>query len=147
MYQFTKFIDWPSETLDRTPDIFTIGIVGKDPFKDEIGFLEGKQVKHRTVKVRYVDDLQEVEGCSLLFISDSEAAHLGRIIALAEKYHILTISDTEGFGSEGVMINLVEISKKIGFEINRSAAQRARIKISSHLLKLARIVGPAAVNP
>ena len=146
LYQFTKFVEWPPEAFDHTSDVFIVGIIGKDPFKDKISFLKGKEANERTVDVRYIDDLKDIRECRILFIADSEKARLGRITQMAEQSHVLTVSDTEGFADEGVMINLVEMSNKIGFEINRSSVHRAGIKISSHLLKLAKIVGPEVSN-
>ena len=53
---------------------------------------------------------------------------------------VLTVSDTNGFAHQGVIINLIKVDNKIRFEINPAAAERAGLKISSHLLRLARIV-------
>jgi len=46
----------------------------------------------------------------------------------------------EGFAQSGGVINFVTVEKKIRFEINLDAAERADLKISSKLLRLAQIV-------
>jgi hypothetical protein len=48
------------------------------------------------------------------------------------------------FGERGGVIRFRTEKNRIRLEINLGAAARARLKISSELLKLARIVGGAA---
>jgi hypothetical protein len=54
--------------------------------------------------------------------------------------NILTISDMDQFAAGGGMIGMLQIQDKIQLEINLESAQQTRLKISSQLLKLARIV-------
>jgi hypothetical protein len=51
----------------------------------------------------------------------------------------LTISEIEGFTQSGGIINFYIEESKIRFEINVGAAEKAGLKISSKLLKLAKI--------
>jgi len=53
---------------------------------------------------------------------------------------VLIVGDMEGFARSGGIINLVMTEGKVHFEINVSAAERAGLKISSKMLKLAQIV-------
>ena len=50
---------------------------------------------------------------------------------------VLTVADTAGFLDHGGIINFVLEGSKVRFEINQEAAERAGIKISSKLLRLA----------
>jgi hypothetical protein len=52
----------------------------------------------------------------------------------------LTVGETEGFAVLGGIINLTVEDNKVHFEINRLAADRAGLKISSKLLRIAKIV-------
>jgi len=53
---------------------------------------------------------------------------------------VLTISEIERFGQMGGIINFITVEDKVQFEINSEQAQQHHLKISSQLLKLARIV-------
>ena len=54
---------------------------------------------------------------------------------------ILTVSEIGGFPQNGGIINLVTTAEnKVRFEINPDAAERARLRISSQLLRLATVV-------
>ena len=54
---------------------------------------------------------------------------------------MLTVGDGPGYGTAGVVLNFYTSDTRIRFEANTTAAARARLQISSHLLRLARIVG------
>ena len=77
----------------------------------------------------------------MLFIGSSEKDRLERLVQAVGGLGILTIGDTEGFARQGVMVNFYMENKKVRFEINPKAAGRAGLKISSNLLRIARIVG------
>jgi hypothetical protein len=78
--------------------------------------------------------------CHLLFIAESEKQRLHEILLKIVGKPILTVGDTSGFSSQGVIINFFLESDFVRFEINMSAAQEAGLKFSSKLLKLGRIV-------
>ena len=58
----------------------------------------------------------------------------------------LTVGESTGFTSLGGMINFTVEDSKLHFEVNVAAAERARLKISSKLLSLGRIVGEKQGN-
>jgi hypothetical protein len=76
----------------------------------------------------------------MLFISDSEKDNLSQILETVKGTPTLTIGDTKGFAQQGIMINFVMEQNKVGFEINTESARRAKIIISSKLLKLAKTI-------
>jgi hypothetical protein len=53
---------------------------------------------------------------------------------------IHTVGDVSGFSRNGGMVELFLQDGKVRFEINLAAARQSRLKISSQLLKVARIV-------
>jgi hypothetical protein len=53
---------------------------------------------------------------------------------------VLTVGDTDGFASEGGIVNFKIEAGRVRLQINMVAAERARIGISSKLLSLAEIV-------
>jgi len=136
--RFTRFIDWPAEP----PPHFVIGVVGRNPFN---GFIERMasehRIKGRPIEVRYVSDLGQIDGCQVVFITASERDRLRRILARTDAKPILTVSDSDGFAAAGVMINFYNAGDTVRFEINESAAERSGLRVSSKLLKLARLVG------
>jgi len=59
------------------------------------------------------------------------------ILVSLSKKHILTISDVDSFIEVGGIVQFVTVGRKIKFKINNKSAQKAGIKISSKLLRLA----------
>jgi hypothetical protein len=135
---FINFIEWPDTALPA--DSFTIGILGMEPSAGAIGALKGKTVKGRKLVVKHFDDPEEAHTADLLFISPSEKRSLPLILKKLRNRPVLTVGDQQGFARSGVMINMVIVRKRVGFEINLPASQRAGLRISSQLLKLAKEV-------
>lgn len=137
LLNFARFVEWPA---GRVKETFTIGVLGRDPFGNALDSLSGKTVKGRRVVVRRYEDPEEAREADLLFISASEKRDLPRILKTIRGNPILTVGDSKDFDRSAVMINLLLLRKRIGFEINLAAAQRDGLQISSNLLKLAQEV-------
>jgi len=90
--------------------------------------------------IKRVRRVEQIEGAHLLFISTSEKGRVKEILKSLADAPVLTISEMEGFGQNGGIINFITVDNKIQFEINSEKAQQHKLKISSQLLKLARIV-------
>ncbi len=139
LYNFAKFVEWPAAAQKGSND-FKIGILGEDPFDEEIGVIETKLVRGKPLKILRAYSLSELHGCRVIFISASVKSQLADILERLKAQPVLTVGDTSGFARQGVMINLIAVGNKIRFQINSNAADRAGLKISSHLLRLATIV-------
>ena len=139
LYNFMKFVEWPGDGLTN-PGTLTLGILGKDPFGDALDEVRGKTAKGRRVVVLHLRQPEEARECDLLFVSASEKGRLSQILKAVQNARILTVADQEGFCQAGGMINLVFVKNRVGFEVNVGAASRARLRISSQFLRLARLV-------
>lgn len=135
---FSNFVEWPEGHFHD--GILTIGILGRDPFEGAMDDLKGKTVKGRKVVIRRYDDPEEALDADVLFIGASERMGLPRILHPLRGRPVLTVGDHPGFARSGVMINMVVLRKRVGFEINLQAARQSGLRISSQLLKLAKEV-------
>ena len=79
-------------------------------------------------------------GCNLLFIGASEKKRWPAVLESLKTDSVLTVGETVNFAAAGGIINFKRDAGKVSFEINVYAAQRARLKISSKLLSLAKII-------
>ncbi len=137
IYNFAKFVEWPA---GGTGDV-DVCIIGDDPFGHDLSTIEGKKVINRKIVIREVASYRNAGGCDILFISSSEEEHLMQILKYLKRLPVLTIGESEGFAEMGVMINFYMNNRTVRFEINPKAAERAGLKISSNLLRIAKIVG------
>ena len=78
--------------------------------------------------------------CPIVFISSSDKKALRSILEGLIRPGALTVGETEGFAQLGGVINLTLEDNRVHIEVNVDAAERARLKISSKLLNLAKIV-------
>ena len=139
LYNFAKFVEWPADSFAGDKRI-TFCIAGKSPLNGTIQQIQGKTVKGRTVSIRQIGSSNDLAGCQMLFIPQSEYARVSMYLQQASKYSILTVSDLEQFVSSDGMVGFYDDDGKVRFEINQEAAQQGHLQISSYLLNLARRV-------
>ncbi len=141
LYKLSKFVKWPPEAFDKPDAPITLCIFGDDPFEDALNIIKGKRVKGRPFLIGKCSDMPPAERCHILFVSASEKKNLGAVLSSLKKNRfVLTVIDIEGFARQGGMINFILAGKKVHLEINLATAKPAGLKISSRLLKLARII-------
>jgi len=140
LYNFIKFVDWPSESFKNDAAPINLYVLGDDPFGEALDTIRGKRVKGRRLVIKQVRRVEQIEGAHLLFISTSEKGRVKQILKSLADAPVLTISEMEGFGQNGGIINFITVDNKIQFEINSEKAEQHKLRISSQLLKLARIV-------
>ncbi len=145
IYNITKFVEWPPEAFTSPSDRITICVLGENPFGDALNqAVTGKAHDGRMFAVRKVPDASAVNGCQILFVSSSERARFRTILESVPSRGTLTIGDTEGFASQGGIVNLKVESGKIRIRINVGVAEQQKLRISSRLLGLAEIVKSGA---
>ena len=141
LYKFTHFVDWPPETMGEAGDPFPMCVMGRDELADVLEQdVDGRTARNRPIVVRRIESVEETQGCHLLFIGWLKLEKIERILGALGRKSILTVGDVKGFAQRGGMINLTKDGKRLRFEVNRRAAERAGIRFSSQLLKLAVLV-------
>ena len=138
---FLKFVEWPGDPSANMRERWIIGVVGENPFGDGLTqIITGKTVQGHELEVKQFRPGEDVRGCRVLFISESEKKRLPSTLAALNGSSVLTVGDTDHFIESGGMIQFVMEEKRVRFAIDISATSRARLKLSSKLLSLARTV-------
>lgn len=83
---------------------------------------------------------EDLQRSNAIFVCDSERAHLAMILEGVSRTDVLTVSDTEGFAERGGMLGLAIRNNRIAFDANTEQIDRAQLKVSSRLLRLAHTV-------
>jgi YfiR/HmsC-like len=150
IYNFAKFVEWPSTAFAEADSPIVIGVLGTDPFGPMIDrIVEDKKIGSRGFVVKrfkWGKDLKDLRDCKILFVSGSEKAHIDEVVQMVKGLPILTVGETPGFAERGGMIRFVLEDNRVRFEVNVEAAHQAELNISSRLLTLARIVSPSAAT-
>jgi hypothetical protein len=137
LYNFTKFVEWPSWAFHDDRSTVRLCVLGDDPFGDSLQEIAGGEVAGRRVTVLRTRSMGAPAGCQILFISRSERLRLAVILREVRDAPVLTVGDMGGFLEHGGIVNFVLDGSKVRFEISQEAAQRAGLRISSRLLRLA----------
>lgn len=133
VYNFAAFTEWPAEVGPT----LNLCIFGPDPFLAEIDSLDGKTAGARRIDVHRKATVEAVKGCQIVFVAAAVAAQLPRLLDSLRGSSVLTIADSAGAASEGVMLNMNLVQGRVTFEANLIAARQARLTLSSKLLRLA----------
>jgi hypothetical protein len=144
LYNFAKFVVWPAGTFSTSREPLVICILGQNPFGHSLEeAVAGKAIDGRALIIRSIVNVKQIVACQVLFVASTESKRSMPIIGAISPPGVLTIEDSDAFGTEGEVINLRLDEGKVRFDINVQAAERAKLKISSRLLALAHIIGPA----
>src|SRR5207247_2374380 len=94
LFNFTQFVEWPTNAFPETRTPLVIGVLGEDPFGaylDET--VRGEKVNDRPLVVQRYHRVEEIKACHVLFISRSEREKLELIFANLKGRNILTVGD------------------------------------------------------
>ena len=133
LFNFVKFIEWPAKA-ESGP--LTICVAEHNPFGDAlIEAVRGELVNDRPVTTRVIKAPDPA--CHVVFVPQSAKAK--PYLDAARATPTLTVGEAPGFIREGGIVSFILDQGKVRFEIDPMAAENARLRISSHLLRLARI--------
>ncbi len=140
IYNFIQFVEWPADAFqsDNTP--ITIGVLGTNPFGDALErAVGGKTIGGRSLRVVYFARVEDLGVCQILFVNASDPALLQATHDRIKDKSVLSIGECDQFPWSGGVIRFYDDDNKVRFEVNLEAAELARLKISSKLLRLAKI--------
>ena len=135
-----RFVEWPG----RAPapgESFYVCVLGQDPFGPALdAALKGETIGNAPLAAKRLMTPEEAAGCRIVFISASKKAQLKDIFAALAPMNVLTVSDMSDFTRRGGMIQFTLAGRRVRFEINLNAAQKAGLTLSSELLRVAAAV-------
>lgn len=141
LFNFARYVQWPQDSFGDRGAPVRVCVLGADDFARIVSAnVSGKSVDDRAVEVVDLKNAASLGGCHILFVGDQAGKPRRELLGEIGKLPVLTVSDSEGFAREGGIANFYRDDNKVRFEINPGAARVAGLKISSQLLRLARVV-------
>jgi hypothetical protein len=140
IYNFALFTEWPAKFFKDTATPLALCIAGDKAALQAFEPLTTKKIISRAVTVQAFGDNATHNPCHIIYIASTNKTEAADLLRLVSGPGVLTIGDLEGFCQLGGIINFYHENNKLRFEINKDAAGRAGLKLSSQLLKLAKIV-------
>lgn len=144
LFLFTKYVEWPAETLGGTTKPIVIGVVGDDAVAEALE----RRVKGRTtqggrkvtaVRARRPEDLV---GCHVVFAGPAERRSLSELTAATRSKSTLTVCDADALFNQGAIIKLVLVEGTVRFEVKLGPLERAGLTAHSGMLGSAKRVWP-----
>jgi hypothetical protein len=138
LFHFAQLVSWPSGALNAETQSLSLCVFSDEPHRQEIqSTVEGKRVGTRTFRVRTINELRDIRGCNILFMSRDESKQQAVDLNTLRNQPILTVGETDTFLSAGGMIRFRLQDDRVRFDINLGSADAAGLQISSRLLLLA----------
>jgi hypothetical protein len=139
--QFPNFIEWPDGAFPAPKSPFVICVFGDFSFGTSLAEATRTETFHgRKLEVRWARKIPELRACQILFVSRSETARYGQLLAAVVNQRVLTVGETSDFLKAGGAVCFSFEKDALQFEVNLTAASGAGLKMSSRLLALARRV-------
>ncbi|ELR73743.1 hypothetical protein C900_01353 [Fulvivirga imtechensis AK7] len=101
---------------------------------------EVKKAGNRTIVIRKFGNIDQVSNSEIVFVAKEAGSQLKPLLDKVGAANTLVITEEEGLGLEGSNINFVIRGGKLAFELNKSAMERADLKVSTELSRLAIII-------
>jgi hypothetical protein len=141
LFNFTRFIEWPSRSFTDATSPIVIGVIGADPFGVALAnVVQGRRVNGRAIVARYVTSEDEARTTHLLFVGLTNGEDIARLMRALSGYPVTTVGESAAFAAQGGTITFVLRGDKVRFEINAAVAEQAHVRISAQLEKLATVV-------
>jgi hypothetical protein len=141
LYNFAKFTEWPAGALGPSEPL-VMCVINDRAVGDQLVELTKDKVidGHALVVSTKKSDAADLGSCRVLFASGLDAKRSAVLIDSVVDRPVFTVSDLDGFAQRGGVAGLFVENGTMRFAINLEAVQRAKVRLSSKLLSLAKIV-------
>ena len=141
LFNFTKYVTWPAAAIgERSPS--------RSPHlrhRRTTNFIallkaavQGETVDGKPLVPVALEGLDDAKTCQILYVGDVADADAKAWLSVVRTGQVLTVAD--GALNDETVITFVRDDNRIRFDINRAAADRRNLNVSSKLLRLARQV-------
>ena len=142
LVELFSYVDWPADAVPASGDRFVVGVVGEGPTLLALLDLRGLEMEdNRRLVVERLTEAADFGSCHMLFFSEDPGVDVGPVLAEIAEKAVLTVGETGDFTRLGGMVRFYLAGDRVRFEINPEASRTAGLRISSRLLRLAKITG------
>src|SRR5205814_1846457 len=96
LFNFAKFVQWPSASFATAGSPLIIGIMGENPFHEDLArTIRNKAVDDHPLVIKLFRSPAEATNCQILFISTSEKSRLQEILEVLKGSSVLTVGEID----------------------------------------------------
>jgi hypothetical protein len=142
-----RFVTWPSDESEKENAPYILCLYRSNPLGPAIETIRGKRItSQHHLQVKTISKVEESGNCTILFVPQMELSSFQADMGWGLKRSLLTITDLTADDADtevsrkGVMVSMIRAGARIGLEVDLEKTRNAGLRVSSQLLKLARIV-------
>ena len=143
--KLARYVEWPQETHINKPEKpFVIGVFGNGPMGEllkRIYEYSGHKINDKAVTIVFFSQPEQITITDVLFINKTDEETLEKVLMQLTGKPVLTISDTEGYGEKGVLVNFFVENEKVRFEINLPVFYEHGLSVDFRLRNIAHVIG------
>lgn len=143
LFNFAKFAEWPLDALPAERKLMLC--VVNDPrfaftLKETV---RGHAIDGHELAVASIALDDPLGSCHVAYLAGIDVREMGRLLDSLRGAPILSVSDVDSFAESGGVAQFFVEGGRMRFVVNVKSAERARLRLSSKLLALAKITrGP-----
>lgn len=138
LYNFTKFVEWRAERFTSASDPIVIGLLADDAMREEVAAITAnRQVNGRALSVRRIESPADLQAAHVVYVNAAAQSRYDGLRKNVQALEALVVGDGDACAAHDDAICFVQQGDKLRFEIDATSAERARVKISAQLQKLA----------
>jgi hypothetical protein len=140
LYNFIRFTEWPVEALPPAAPL-VLCVAADATVRQALEEVSRRgAVAGHPLSVRQVSLDGPFSACHLLYVEDLDSRRALRLLEKLDGAPVLSVSDFEGFAQLGGSAHLFVEGGRMRFAVNLDATRRTKLRLSSGLLGLAKIV-------
>jgi len=139
IYNFAKYVDWPGVESKE----LHVCTAGRDDLGGALSALDRRLAQGREIQVRQNVAMDQLKDCQIIFVGEKDSKLLTTVVRQLLGAPVLIVSDNQQAAEAGAHITLASAEDRVEFDVNLATLQRANLKASSQMLKLARTTKPA----
>ncbi|MBK1716603.1 YfiR family protein [Thiocystis violacea] len=141
LFNFAVFAEWPAEAFESPSSPFRYCALGSQAVRASLAeVLANERVGARALILVEAENPEDWRRCHVLYLGHAARSREREVLAAVAGAPVLTVGESEGFALAGGILGLTRKAGRLRTIINREAAERAGIQISSKLLRLATLV-------
>ena len=139
LVNFAKFVEW-LDNVNKPPEAVEFCLFGVERYRHVFSStIESKAIKGLAPVTHVKTFDEDISNCDVAYIGGLQTPQRRYLQAQLKDKPILTVGEDTDFIRDGGIIRLYAEQGKLRFEINPDAATANRLKVSSRLLRLAKI--------
>jgi len=136
LFKLAPFVEWPGSAFAGPSTSFNLCVAGNDPFD---GLLDtassGQRFGERPIVILRLNAVSPSAHCQMVYVA-GDPAFVTEVLTSVRGLPVLTVTDGTPGGARGI-VNFVIRDNHVRFQIDREAAARNGLQISSKLLSIA----------